>query len=80
MTTKDVPDAPESNPDWMDVPKFISNKPVEPNTYRKKLSTEQVKEIRASTDKIAYLAAAYGVSEFTIGKIKTYQSWKNVRS
>lgn len=77
MTTKDVPDAPENNPDWMDVPTFISNKPFA-SKQKPKLTPADVRMIRNSCINHTELAFIHGVSKSTIQSVKRKRTWRNV--
>lgn len=79
MTTTDAQDAPENNPDWMDVPTFVTNKEFEP-FQTPKLTPENVREIRADKNHPwKYLAYKYGVNESTIRNVKYRLTWSNVK-
>jgi hypothetical protein len=79
MTTNDAQDAPENNPDWMDVPTFVTNKEFEP-FQTPKLTPEIVRAIRAEKKQPwKYLAYKYGVSETTIRTVKYRHTWRNVK-
>jgi len=79
MTTNDAQDAPENNPDWMDVPTFVTNKEFSPK-QKPKLTPEIVREIRAEKKQPwKYLAYSYGVSESTIRNAKYRLTWRNVK-
>jgi hypothetical protein len=43
---------------------------------RAKLSTEQVREIRSSTESYSRIAVRYGVSKSTVAGIKTGRTWR----
>lgn len=49
------------------------------NLRAKKLTEAEVRAIRASTDKRAWLALTYGVSEQTIWAIKTRRTWGDLK-
>jgi hypothetical protein len=49
------------------------------NRDRRKLTEQQVKEIRASTELIASLALKFGVTQSTISMVRTGKSWRWVQ-
>lgn len=46
---------------------------------RAKLTSDQVRKIRASTDKIICIAEEFGVSTCTVSKIRTGKQYRSVR-
>lgn len=45
-------------------------------TFNSKLTEEDVKEIRTSSDTLKFMAAKYSVSEATISRIRNHKRWK----